>query len=260
VGWSNQVVYASRVIISGPGDALYVYDGPPAGGNLVASVSDSQGNDGYGNYHLPGNVNYGPVGGGGFTAVQDVAGTVNFWFTPNMVSVTNPWTGIGGIAAFNGTPNVLQVAPGPVPGDYIAMAGPVKVTGGFHYSGPVTAYAPGGITDEAWNAVTVPAGMTGTVRVKLLAEAKTAMLEIDVTITSTLAAGNAYTAGSLPSAGYYPQALRKRPLATDTNLAAAVSTPRVHIPTSGAVSIVTPAYNAAGGTAGVSGTVIYALD
>jgi hypothetical protein len=140
----------------------FFYSATPAAGNLIASESNTQGDDGFGNYFLKGYVTYVPAAGGGYIASQVADGTLNFWFAANMVSVANPWTDIGNIIAVNGTPNVLQLAPGTGTGDYIGLAGPVKVTGGFHYSGPAVAYHPGGTTDETWQTATPGNGWTAT--------------------------------------------------------------------------------------------------
>lgn len=113
---------------------------------------------------------------------------------------------------------------------------------------------------ETWTAVTTPAGMTGTIRVKLLAEAKLAALDVDVTITSTSTAGTSYTAGALPSAAYYPAAARQFPLTVNQGMGASPTIPRVAVPTSGAVSLLMPGFTTAGLACIVSGTVIYPLD
>lgn len=141
----------------------FLYSGTPAAGNLIASNTNTLGDDGFGNYYLPGYTSYIPIGGGGgYIATEVFSGAVSYWFAANMVSVTNPWAGLGDITAFNGTPNILQLTPGPNTGDYIGIAGAVKVTGGFHYSGPIVAYAPGGMTDETWHAITPDSGWSGT--------------------------------------------------------------------------------------------------
>jgi hypothetical protein len=53
VGWTNQVVIASEVIIAGEPDALLVYAGTPGPGTLVASITSTALVDQYGNVTEP---------------------------------------------------------------------------------------------------------------------------------------------------------------------------------------------------------------
>lgn len=132
--------------------------------------------------------------------------------------------------------------------------------------GPVSAFKPGTATSsdplpEAWNTVTTPTGMTGTVRVKMLAQAKMACLDINALITSTSTTATTYNAGSLPAGGYYPTGQRQFDLSVNqqfTNTGNA--SPRVNIPASGALSLDMPAFDTAGNSCIVSGTVHYPLD
>jgi hypothetical protein len=196
----------------------FFYSAAPAAGNLIQSESNTQGQDGFGNYFLSGNTNYIPQGGGGYLAVQVAAGTVNFWFAANMVSAVNPWTGLGGISALNGTPNLLQIAPGPNAGDYIGFAGPAKVTGGFHYSGPAVAYHPGGTTDETWQPITLDAGWTSVVtpQYRMLPDGDVEVRG-QVTHAGVTTATNINNSTPIPSA-YRPSANRvyRPPVAADS--------------------------------------------
>jgi len=116
-------------------------------------------------------------------------------------------------------------------------------------------------TAETWHAVTVPAGMTGTIRVKISAADNVALLDINTVITSTNAAPTTYTAGSLPSAAYYPLAARQFPVSVNQQWSTvANASPRVSIPTSGAVSLPLPGFVTAGASCVVSGLVMYPLD
>lgn len=58
MGWTNQVVQASEVIIAGAPDSLLVYDGTPGPGTLIASITSAGGTDQYGNNLLPGIASY----------------------------------------------------------------------------------------------------------------------------------------------------------------------------------------------------------
>ena len=62
MGWSPQVVRATEVIISGTGDFLLVYNGPPAHGNLTASIAPAAGTDLFGNAYRAGIWSYGSSG------------------------------------------------------------------------------------------------------------------------------------------------------------------------------------------------------
>lgn len=49
------LVTANSVIVSGSGDGVFVYDGPPALDSLVVAISSASGSDGFGNsYSGPG--------------------------------------------------------------------------------------------------------------------------------------------------------------------------------------------------------------
>jgi hypothetical protein len=184
----------------------FYYNGTPAAGNLSASISPFIGDDGFGNYVLPGFTNYINQGGGGYVAANIVAGTQTYYYGANMVSVTNPWNELGNITAFNGSPNIMQIAPGPNLGDYIGMAGPVKVSGGWHYSGPITAYEPGSGspgTDETWHTASpVITGWSFNVCRYRYRSDDTVDIQVGATIASTAVSGTA-TLFTLP-AGYHP--------------------------------------------------------
>lgn len=62
MGWSSQVVIAQLVIIEGPDSGLFVYNGTPAAGNLVATVTAGPGTDQFGNTFFGGISTYDPVG------------------------------------------------------------------------------------------------------------------------------------------------------------------------------------------------------
>lgn len=59
MGWTNQVVIASEVIIAGYPDVLLVYDGAPAAGDLIASIAATAAVDQYGNAYTGGIWVYG---------------------------------------------------------------------------------------------------------------------------------------------------------------------------------------------------------
>jgi hypothetical protein len=62
MGWSNQVIQASEVIIAGAPDALLVYAGTPGPGTLIASITSAGGTDPYGNAETAGVASYSGAG------------------------------------------------------------------------------------------------------------------------------------------------------------------------------------------------------
>jgi hypothetical protein len=113
-------------------------------------------------------------------------------------------------------------------------------------------------TPGAWQAVTLPTGFTGTLRVKQLAEPNFCALDVNLTQTSDSATGTTYTAGSLPSSAYYPAASRQYTLSVNQVFTtSANASPRLTLPASGALSIIMPAFNTAGSACIVSATLVY---
>jgi len=80
----NNVIIRNGQVVSGT--SLY-YSGPPALGNLVASIASANGTDLFGNAYLAGNVSY--LGGASFSAVQLSGGQVRFQTAP---AAGGPWT------------------------------------------------------------------------------------------------------------------------------------------------------------------------
>lgn len=58
MGWNSQVVIATLVIIEGNDDGLFVYNGTPANGNLIATIVAGPGTDPDGNQYLGGITAY----------------------------------------------------------------------------------------------------------------------------------------------------------------------------------------------------------
>ena len=54
MGWSSQATFSTYVVIEGSNDGLFVYNGTPAAGNLIASISFAAGTDPYGNPYRAG--------------------------------------------------------------------------------------------------------------------------------------------------------------------------------------------------------------
>jgi hypothetical protein len=119
---------------------------------------------------------------------------------------------------------------------------------------------------DGWQPITLPGGSTwaGTFRVKKLIEKNTALMDISATFTTTTAAGT-YAGGSMPSASYYPTVIaagsRQYDLCVNQPYTAiSNASPRISFGTSGAVSLLMPAFATAGNTVMVTGTAEYPLD
>lgn len=84
---SGGIVVARRVIVSGPQDGVFVYAGPPAAGDLAASIVPSATTDPYLNSVLAGIASY-ATSGTPRVAVENNAGAISF-----MTSATEagPW-------------------------------------------------------------------------------------------------------------------------------------------------------------------------
>lgn len=78
MGWSNQNVIAQLVIIEGENDGLFVYNGAPALGNLIASIASAAGTDESGNAYLEGITTYFAAGGSTFDAINLLGNDLNF--------------------------------------------------------------------------------------------------------------------------------------------------------------------------------------
>lgn len=105
---SSSVVRARQVIISGPGESLLVYDGPPALGSLIlavvaqAGLVDSFGNDA----PNPGLTSFFNAGVSGFVALNINGGALS-WSTA--ASEGGPWTVAGEIGINISDPTNLIV-------------------------------------------------------------------------------------------------------------------------------------------------------
>jgi hypothetical protein len=134
-------------------------------------------------------------------------------------------------------------------------------TGMFATTAGTTACEPGtSVTPEVWHTVSNPTGVTGTIRVKILTEANAALLQVNCSITSTLASASNYAAGSVPSSAYYPASNLQQPLSVSQPIAASQASPRVGLTTAGAVTLAMPAFVTAGNACTVEGTWMYPLN
>lgn len=141
--WSSQAVLAQLIIIEGPNDGLFVYNGTPAAGNLVGSIAVTGGTDQFGNLYLAGEVTYTPAGPG-FEACQNFGAQLTFY---TAITEAGPWTPVGvfGPSGTAGTTMLLQ-----------AISGPIVVQGGIAYVKPLS---PAGDDGAAINAIYAIAGV-----------------------------------------------------------------------------------------------------
>lgn len=95
MGWSTEAVIAQLVIVEGPGDGVFVYNGTPAAGNLVASTAAKAGTDQFGNAFLSGDTVYDPLA---FIALQlGGAGTQRAITWSNAPSQAGPYAAVSSI-------------------------------------------------------------------------------------------------------------------------------------------------------------------
>jgi hypothetical protein len=147
---------------------------------------------------------------------------------------------------------------------------PTDGVGNYIYAEAITAqlttaaYQPASnpLTVETWHSVTLPSsgGFSGTIRVKLAPFPGFGILDVQVRWTGTT--GTTYSAGSLPSAAYYPTTGTTRFYNISYGGAPnSDSLGSVNIPSSGAIQIFTAPSSGGSGTAGwYGGTIIYPLD
>lgn len=268
-------ITGATIIADGSSGEILVYSGAPATGNLIGSWSAAAGTDGHSNSYPAGlSVTNGSGIGvqlNGTTLHLIGIGGSSTGFLDSQAAASNstrPQTLLSGASNNNGVPQILLAGESQ---DGTSL--PVIILQGFSLSGGVpqaitaqinggmVATQPGTTTPETWHAVTVPSGMTGTIRVKVLTEGNFAALDVNVTITSTSATATGFATGALPSASYYPATATQQSLAVQKAFTTVSNaSPRVSIPTSGALSLNMPGFATAGATCLVWGTIIYPLD
>jgi hypothetical protein len=233
----------------------FFYVGAPAAGNLSASIVPGAAHvvDQFGNFALAGLTSYDPAT---VTATKVGSQGVLCFSAPTQAG---PYGSAYGIADFNlsGEINLLNTLGGfqlsATTGILITagtlgvtVAGPVTMTGG-------TAASKTQVSTDTWQAVTPNAGngWGGSGRVKLLAEAKAAWCQMNLT-AGTLANGTA--AASVPAA-YIPSATQFIAVGTG-NGTAVTNGPYLQLTTGGNWQV----ENLPAGTTTVHLNGIYALD
>jgi hypothetical protein len=101
---SSSVVVARRVIVVGPDDGIFVYNGAPAHGNLVASITSQSGTDPYGNTYDATIASYDNVFGGvtviNGALIQQFAGVdLISEYGPAGIFIYSPAGGLGNLIA-----------------------------------------------------------------------------------------------------------------------------------------------------------------
>jgi hypothetical protein len=237
----------TNFVINSSGE--FFYSGTPASGNLIQSVTNGAGTDGVGNAYLTGTTVYSQVGGT-FIATSLEAGTVA-WFTASSAAgpytqqtdIGFSWNNVtGGSLLLQATDKVKLGQGGNAIWDEIGQQFNLPSGGGPFISG------------ESFHAVSNGTGVSGTARVKKLPW-NAIWLDVECTFTYTGAA-QTFTMGSLPDATYYPTAARHFPVGiTGTPSGIATTSPRMFVPTSGALQFLVP--SGAGAGAAISASVIY---
>lgn len=257
----NDVTIRAGEVIDGT--ALY-YSPSPGAGNLVASISAVAGSDEFGNAYPAGIMSQQSAGN-----QVVIAGNIIEFLTSSTP------LGYGGIISAFGNGDLLVAGLGAVTGDtpaafdllseHVTGSAPMMVmqNGGPGAATAIVANQPGAAlrTPEDWHTVTTPTGMTGTIRVKVLPLYNLAVLDINVTITSTNTTATSYTTGNLPSSAYYPAGARQYDTSVNQKFTTVSNaSPRINIPTSGALTFDMPGFASSGLSCIVSGTILYPLD
>jgi hypothetical protein len=111
MGWNSQVVLATQVIIEGTDSALFVYNGTPAAGNLIASIASASGTDPYGNAYSGGGL---AVYGNGFTTfLGQVGGVPELQFQTGSGFEATAANIAGGVTGAGGSEQMQLLMSGP---------------------------------------------------------------------------------------------------------------------------------------------------
>lgn len=253
----------SEVVIAGgsPSNGLFIYtSNPPATGTLTAAITpapawptgatDPYGNPYYGTIFtidptfkrwvsiINSNVEFGSnatgthINGVGAVSIADALTTT---IQPALIA-QSPNANAGGRQSFlylfggNNSGTLLQqVVISPTAALNNAQTSAFcEIQGELAVNG-VEAIV-GGVA-ETWHSVSLPAGWTGTARVKILAESNFAIF--DAVVVPNAVSG---TFGSFPSAAYYPLTAREYPVGYSGGTSSSAN-PRTVIPTSGAITM-----------------------
>lgn len=267
MGWQDQsVISAALMIVEGSAGGMFLYSGAPGPGNSPQGWSTVSGvtTDPFGN-SLP-SAGVGEQGSTNWVAM--LSGVLKLGVNAAGSFPAELFESVAGFLVVN---SGATATAGDVPA--ICELKSKDAAGGVGYPALITdpntsIVSTGGtpanqtqISTDGWNAVSNPAGVTGTIRVQLSPLASMAVLDVNATITSDLNAPTSYVTGNLPSAAYYPAAARMFPVSVNQQWSTtANASPRLLIPTSGGVSLQMPGFNAAGNACIVSATILYPLN
>jgi hypothetical protein len=246
------VFKGTNFIINSSG--AFFYSGPPALGNLIASITTTSGTESFGNNYQGGVTSY--IGGNANGYVQMFGGLLSLVFQTAQFSAAQIQTqaqgqliiGSGQTVSTDVGPSIQWLSRGANGGTAAVKAANVDEFALPPGAGPV-------IDGENWHTIGLAAGLTGDlsggigIRVK-----KTPWKAIWLDIEVNAAATGTFTCGSLPDASYYPNAARH--FAIPSNNAAAQNA-RVFVPTAGALQIIV---SGAAGAWGGGASVQYPTD
>lgn len=200
-GTTSPVIIANRVIITGPGGALLIYNGTPAANNLVASDTQSQFTDSFGNVVLAGRTTYhhNIVNGNYWIAVNQTTTATNGNSIVFLTAATEagPWTTQGVIGPDNA-------------GDLVFGAVNALVASSPYWS----AADPNGTgtTPDAFHPVTLDAGWTAGPQAPQYRLAPNGDVELrgsathaSVTATTALNSGTPLVAPYVPAITRFPR-------------------------------------------------------
>lgn len=204
MGWSDQNIIAQLVIVEGPGDGLFVYNGTPALGNLVASIASTAGADQFGNAYQAGFTTY-KLGDNTIFAQLTVGSPGAFLQMQSGSTSAAPMQIRTGP---DGTGSELTISTEEYPADggayqlnlFSPAAGGLMSWGGTAIGTSLLETLILGVP-ETWHSISsLSNGWTGTIRYRLRAENEVS-LQADVITPGTLTSGT--TLATLP-AGYRP--------------------------------------------------------
>lgn len=266
---NGTTISGAQFIAYGANGEVLVYAGPPAAGNLIASISATGGTDQYGNAYQAGSATY-----SGSSYSQLTSGVLNFkgtasQFSPSVIQTQN----LAGYldlqsGQVTATDTIAEIflesnrAAGNT-GSTIALNADVVAFSGsnFQISSGQISVAPGAgpfINGEGWHTVTLTlASGNGTLNTEI---ARVKLLPwngvwFDFYGTVTLGSAATEYTGTVPGNSYFPLNNRTFPVGlgdTPSGITGSGGFPRVFIDTSGNVNVWFPSGSGSGGTIGCS--------
>lgn len=136
------------------------------------------------------------------------------------------------------------------------------------FTGNISTWVPGVFDPsvvETWHSMSLPSGTTGSLRYTSLAEVGLVVIDVNLTITSALAAGTTYASSTTLPSAYCPTVLtgglREFPLSVNgAYTAVSNGSPRMQVTSSGGVSILAPGFSSVGSSPRVQGFITYTVN